>query len=237
MGISIRRRIIDAVDVRLASIQIANGFNTDAGQNVTLNQPQSGSTLPCLDIQPGSEEVDADRGRAEFRIRIEGVIEAGNLQGVEESEKLLADIVEVMTAREIDIDFINGLLVGIDPVPGDYVETESGSFLGMIANIEISSGSFNGGNAAGTMTFRRCNGRLRSGDVLQYDGEDMLTVDSILAHRMPEDLAGGGLAENIAYAGGGPLVAEEPGGTLAGAFAEFRIAYRPESGNPYAVKQ
>lgn len=235
MAYSIRQRLINAVESRLAKIRIENGFETDAGANVTLNNAQAARNFPCLDIQPGEEEIDADRNRMEFRLRIEGIIDAANETGVAASERLLADIVEAMTSREIVVSFESGSLA-VDPLPGDPVATESGSFAGVIASISLSSGAWEDGDAAGAMSFRRCAGRLRAGDTLQFEDADFMDIAGVEAILTPEALAAGDLAENVVYSGGGPLVSEEPASALAGAYAEIRIAYRHVAGNPYAIK-
>jgi len=98
MPASIRQQIIDAVETRLKTIKVANGYETDIGLNVNvwhvtdLQEPE----LPAIDIRDTSESIEVRGGNhiCTLTIEIEAKV-SGASSGVSMRD-ILADIIKAV---------------------------------------------------------------------------------------------------------------------------------------------
>ena len=96
MPTSIRQQIINAVDARLKTIKIANGYNYDLGNNVFewRDAPLSDSNLPALiyrDLSCDTEYLETHRHK--IHIEVELVIKDTLASAV---RKMIADVLKAI---------------------------------------------------------------------------------------------------------------------------------------------
>lgn len=140
MSVTVRERIIRAVGARLAGVTIANGYATDIGGNVhrAVRHHDPGG-LPAAVIWPQPEEVTRKVGgkvHLKLPIRVEGLAEYGAANPSVVSERILGDLVRIMTSRASiaavtagladDVEYAGG---GTDEYPDEETQTVGASAL------------------------------------------------------------------------------------------------------------
>lgn len=104
MSTTIRRQIITDISVKLPEVTMANGYQTDCGQNVQIVKPKiDPSDLPALVIWPMVENtIKIVHGKVliEMPVRIEGLAQFELINPAIFAEKMLGDIIQIMTSPD-----------------------------------------------------------------------------------------------------------------------------------------
>jgi hypothetical protein len=233
MSDSIRQQIIEAVVVKIAEIRIDKGYKTDMGKNVDVYKMHNPS-LPYVAVWPGLEEINREYGsnQINMNMKVEGVQEIGSGDMMELSEQILADLIENIAGIKWTLDFTSG---GTHvPSVGDTVTGETSGATAYIESITLDSGSWAGGDAAGSFTLRRKVGVFISED-LEIGGEsNVATTDGTITSSSAESTTTDDLADDIQYVSGGLEEYPESGNEVVGMSANFIIAYPITMGNPYS---
>lgn len=110
---SVRQQILAAIQARLQAIQIANGFQTDAGSLVFLGEsPQLGTDDPIAAVAIVPQDAQFGANRVEtWSIEIQGLTKADLDQPYVAIEAIVADIQKAM---ELDDRSLGGLVKYVD---------------------------------------------------------------------------------------------------------------------------
>ena len=170
--------------------------------------------------------------KKEVPVRVQGVAESGSIQAPTMAELLYADIEECILCEEHTLGFDSG---GSNTIsPGDVIVGETSSAQGLVFSVSLTSGTWAGGDAAGTFSLRRVAGTFQNDEELTASGDTgAATVNGSMSGQGPIDLVTGGLAECIALISGSILPPEE-NGVVVGVQLDFLIRYRQIAGNPYS---
>lgn len=231
---SIRDQIISAIVTRLGGILATNGYQTDCGDNVQLVRPKlDPAELPACVVWPGVEEADRQIGSGKLTLPIQ--VDLLSLHGDENPSevagRMLADVIERMTGAVWTWAFTVGTA---EISAGDTLTGATSAATAHVEAVTVSSGSWAGGDAAGTLTLRRLSGTTpTSGENLKLSGSVACTMTG-LPSGQSTITAMGGLIDEIHYAEGGVSTWPQPGDTVTAVMARFDIKYRTMAGNPYA---
>lgn len=231
---TIREQIILAVMSKLAIIRAANGYNTDIGANVqrAINKLDA-AELPACVVWPKSEESGRQYGSGihEMPIRVEGLVLHGTSNPSVVSELMSGDLIEAMAGVVWTLDFTSGGTYEIEV--GDTITGATSGATAHVAGISLSSGSWAGGDAAGTLTLRRVIGTFQGENLDVGANANVAAIAGEPVGTDPLDSTTGGLADSMEYAGGG--IDEYPEGSeqATGVITNWNIKYRTLNGDPY----
>lgn len=226
---TIREQIITAIVSKAAKIRLINGYNTDCGANVLraikLVDPDS---LPLIAVWPQPEESAREYGKTAntMPVRIDGLVLFGSDSPSEMSEKMLGDIIENILGIEWTLPFTTG---SNKIRSGDTITGVDSSATGYMCDLEVTSGTWAGGDAAGNLTLRRLSGTFQAESITSA----VVQGDSISSKSAVESTTNS-LAESIIYAGGGTDEYPDDDDISVGVSAMFNIKYITETGNPYS---
>jgi len=231
MADSIRTQIIAALKLRAADILATKGFQTSIGTNVFLARKPN-KQLPAVVVKPGRESNSPEYGEniLTMDVDVSGFMAFGSSDPELIAEKILADLLEAFTGNEIVYTFEDGeteIEVG-DTLTGD----DTGATAYVVA-VSVSSGTWLGEDAAGTVRVRRITGTGFGLEAVTVGGADAAAITGGTEYDA-NALSCGGLAESIVYTEGGAEDWPEDGQTVAGSNARLSIAYRTKTGNPYS---
>lgn len=229
---SIRWQIIESIFDQVSRIRRQNAFETEIGKNAYLTTRSAQST-PCVAVFPGVEEVSREyrENIRSMAVRVEGVVEFGDDDPVEVSEKILADIIEAMTGSRWTLAYTSG---GQNkPQVGDTVTGATSGAVSILESYTTDSGAWADGDAAGDLLLRRKIGEYMSENLDIGSEINLATTDGSVTVEGAEELVTGDLADDIVYLSGG--IEEFPGKEqlIVGMSAEFNIVFRTLIGNPY----
>jgi hypothetical protein len=167
-----------------------------------------------------------------MRIRVEALKQFGAVNPSKVSEQMLADVIECMTGKRWSIKFDSG---SYEPQSGDTITGATSAATAYVESVTRSTGTWAGGDAAGTIYFRRLTGTFQNNETVN-DGTqtNCLTIDGTATYIAPETSTCAGLADDIVYVGGGTEEYPEPPETTVGTGADFEITYTTAAGNPFA---
>jgi|GEM_PF-1188995 len=233
---TIREQIISALETRMDDIRRVRGYNTDAGKTVFRAQVNvSPDDMPCVVIFPGTEAVERASYKEQthtMEVNLQALDAFGDDNPSEVAELLLGDLIECATARKWDIDFNSG---GTEEVElGETITGATSGATGVVDAIDLDSGSWSGGNAAGTFTLRRVSGTFQNAENLNISEQNnVATTTSTASKETPETGATGGLAQDIRYIRGGTETYPSGEETHVGTSVTLEVAYKTVPGNPY----
>jgi hypothetical protein len=234
---SIREQILTNFGTRLAAITKANQYNTDMGKTVLRSHLPSidGSLCPAIGFRLDDEEnleMYHREERKELPIRVQGVDKFKTHTAAEKAELLYADICECVLADEWSLGFDSG---GTNEIAaGDTLTGETSSATALVISVSIDSGTWSGGDAAGTLTLRRMVGVFQDNEELTANAETgSATVDGNQSGTGPLTLTTGDLCEGITFSTGN-IQTPDADGTVVGVQIVFRVRYRSIAGNPYS---
>lgn len=100
MADSKRQQIVNAIDTRLKTILIANGYETNLGQKVYewRAAPVNENEMPCIIYRDENETIDITIGKHVHTLSISVDIIAAKAQNAAAMRKYIADIVKCIGA-------------------------------------------------------------------------------------------------------------------------------------------
>jgi hypothetical protein len=234
---SIREQILTAFSDRLAVILKTNQYNSDMGKTVLRSHLPAidGSYCPAIGFHLDDEENIALYHREEQKelpIRVQGVAKFKTTTAAEMAELIYADICECILGWELSLNYDSG---GTDEIsPGDTITGETSGATGLVIAVSLDSGTWAGGDAAGTFTLRRVTGNFQDNEELSVGADTgAATVDGLLSGSGPLELTTNNLAEGITFSVGNVQMPDHDG-TAVGVQIIFRVKYRSIAGNPYS---
>jgi hypothetical protein len=244
---SIREQIITAVEAKLAYILTSKGFLTECGTNIhRVRKALDQAELPACNIIPKAETPNREYGNdaMTMRLRVEALSVFGTSNPSEIAEKMLADLNECMTGRRWSMAFDSG---SYEPQPGDTITGATSIATAYVESVTRSSGTWLGGDAAGTIYLRRKIGAfIFTAAIISPSTPEVnenidcgvhtncMTTNGAATYISPETSTCAGLADDIRYAGGGADEYPEAPDTTVGVGADFDITYTTVAGNPFA---
>lgn len=247
MSDSIREQIISAIETKLAHVRTAKGYLTECGQGVhrarkSLDQAE----LPAISIFPKTESPAREYGNdaLTMRMHIEALCDfSPDTENASEiAEQILADLRECIVGRRWSMAFDSG---SWEPQPGDTITGATSGATGYVESVTLSSGTWSGGDAAGTIYLRRKTGTFVftaavppstpevNEDINCGAHTNCMTTNGAATYISPETSTCADLADDIRYAGGGVEEYPEPPDTTVGVSADFDITYSTVAGNPF----
>ena len=231
---TIREQIIQAVISKLAIIRTANGYNTEAGATVERAlQNLDPADLPGCVVWPKAETRDPDYGSGAMimPLQVEGLQLHGTDNPSVVAEQLLGDLIEAMVGIVWSLAFTSGGTYEIQA--GDAVEGVTSGASALVQAVSLASGSWAGGDAAGTLTLRRVDGTFQA-ETLNVGSEiDVATIAGAPSGTDPVSATTGDLADSINYTGGGIDEYPERSTQATGVVTNWEIRYRTLNGDPY----
>lgn len=234
---TIREQIVSAIVTRLVEITTARGYNQALGASVFRARPNvDPDDCPCVVVWPRPEDVTREFGAnvCAMEVEVQAIESFGSTDPSTLAEQMLGDLIECMTARKWSLDYDSGGVAEIEA--GDTLAGATSGATAIVDAVTLDSGTWAGGDAAGTLMLRRKSGTFQDDENLNKSGgqANIATVDGAASKETPETGATGGLANDIQYARGG--TAEYPSGedSVVGTSAVFVVTYKTMPGNPYA---
>ena len=233
---SIREKIIQAIETKLALIRTANGYHTDCGANIDrVRKKFDPDELPAIAVWPKPDTDAEPKYGSQFQtmpVQIEALKHHGTENPSKVSEKILADLMECVLGVEWSVDFTFGGTYEIEV--GDTVTGAASGATAYVAGVSLSSGSWAGGDAAGTLTLRRLSGSFGAENLNVGAQTNIATIAAAPTGTGPIDTTTGGLAEAISYESGGTNDYPDAGDGVTGVQVVFNVQYKTITGNPYA---
>lgn len=230
---TIRALILGGLYLRAGAISTDYGFATSIGDNVFRGKAP-GKALPAITINPGAEGSERNYNGVlnEMAVTVAGFLSFAPT--VDEptliAELILADLIEAFTGTEFTIGFSGGSEV---IQTGDVITGEDSGASGYVARAVVLSGSWAGGDAAGSITIRRPVEVFQTGEVIRLDSQAAAVVTTV-AGVDPLSNSTSGFADSISYAEGGAANYPDNAETVVGCSATFRIKYKTKYGDPYS---
>ncbi len=228
---TIREQIIAATTLKLADILVSNGYATGIGARVERVRPVfQPAELPAISVTPQPETAERLYGKVVCTMPV--VCEGFALHGTDNpsvvAEKILGDLIACLTGIERLLGFTSGGTYQI--MPGDVITGATSAATASVIAVTVISGTWAGGNAAGTLRLRLQSGIFQAENLNIGTHLNVATINanSILIPWL------GGLIEDIFYSGGGPEAYPESGADVTGCPATFAIKYKTLLGNPIA---
>lgn len=244
MSGSIREQIIDAIVDRMAIVREANGFATEIGAHVFRGAKRIGAeSLDAVAVfarkDAAAHEYDVDH--LTMPVDVQGVAAVADNGAETEQEraervsqiieKMLADIIEAMTGDRWTLTFTSG---SREPVAGETVTGATSSATGFVESVTLTSGTWSGGDAAGTIKIRRKSGTF-SAENLNIGAEtNVASVSATVTREAALALVTASLADGIYYQGGGLDDYPDQADKTVGVAATFNITFPVVAGNPFA---
>ncbi|MBW2342507.1 MAG: hypothetical protein JRF53_00580 [Deltaproteobacteria bacterium] len=231
---TIREQIILAVISKLAIIRTANGYNTEAGALVKRVQKKlDPPELPGVVVWPKTEDMKYDYGAGlhMMPLQVEGLKLHADVNPSVVAELLLGDLIEAMVGIVWSLSFTSGGTYEIEV--GDTIEGATGGATGYVTGVSVATGTWAGGDAAGTLTLRRVTGTFQAENLDVGTDLNVATIAGAPTGTDPVDGTAGGFAEAIEYAGGGIDEYPEGADEATGVVTNWNIKYRTLSGDPY----
>ena len=234
MSDTIREQIIAAIVTKLADIRTAKGYNTNIGQYVkrVLKEVDPGD-LPGTTVWPQPETSERKYGHSHIvtPLNLNGLVAFGAVNASVEAEKILGDLIELMTAIEWTLAYTSGGIYEIEA--GDTITGATSGATAYVGVAGLSGGSWAGGDAAGDLTLRRLVGTFEAENLNVGANSNVATIAGAPTGQDAPIVVTGGLADDIEYVAGGPESYPEAAEKTVGVPALFNIKYKTNAGDPY----
>lgn len=234
MADTIREQIIAAIATALANVRTAKGFNTECGQNVVRAAKQlDPDDLPAIVIWPGHETVSKEYSvnTCLMPLRVEGLKAFGSSNISTVAETILGDLIELMTAIIWTRTYTSGGTYQI--LAGNTITGATSGATAYVEAVSLDTGTWAGGDAAGTLTLRRVVGTFEAENLNVGANSNVATIAGGLTGQRSEAVVASGLADGIKYVSGGVEEYPEPEQIDVGVPVVFEITYRTVAGDPY----
>lgn len=243
MSDTIRERIIQAIVDRMAIIRTDNGFNTDCGANVfRAARKIDPSQLDAVTVFPRKDTATGEFGSlaVTMPVDVQALAAIGTIETETEGERaervsqliesMLGDLIEAVTGDRWSIAYTSG---SREPAAGDTITGATSAATGLVESVTLTSGSWAGGTAAGSIKFRRRVGTFEAENINIGSETNVATVGATVTRESAIALVTASLADGIYYQGGGVDDYQEAVDQTVGVSAEFNITFPVLTGNPY----
>jgi len=232
---TIREQIIANFVTKLADIRTANGYNSEAGQLVKrVRKNFDPDDIPAIGVWPLSEEAGRAYGGSEniMPMKIIALKEFGTTNPSDVAEELLGDLIECVLGIEWTLPFTSGGTYEVEV--GDTVEGVTDGAEGYVIAVDVSSGTWAGGDAEGTLTLHRVTGTFNISEDLRVGVDsNVAETDGATTGESGITTTTDDLANDIEYVEGGVDEYPEENEIVVGVFATFNVKYRTLTGDPY----
>lgn len=234
MADTIREQIIAAIVTKLADILITKGYNTDIGQNVDrVLKDVDPDDLPATTVWPQPETSERKYGYSHIvmPVNLNGLVAFGSVNASVEAEKILGDLIELMTAIRWTLPFTSGGTYTV--VAGNTIEGQGSGAVALVEFVDLTGGAWATGDAAGNLTLRRLVGTFEAEDLDVGANANVASTSGVITGQDAPTVVTGGLADDIEYKSGGTEGYPEAGDLTVGVPALFNLKYRTLAGDPY----
>lgn len=217
----------------MAIVRTANAFETDIGAAVERAKKNlDPSELPACVVWPKPETVAREYGQGRFMmpIQVEGLVLHGSTAPSTLVEQMLADLIEAVIGVTYTLAFTSG---STEIEAGDTIEGATSGATALVQSIAVTSGTWAGGNAAGTLTLRRVTGTFQAENLDVGSSTNVATIAGAPTPADPVAATTASLADSIEYAGGGADDYPEGNEQATGVITTWNVFYRTISGDPY----
>lgn len=227
--ITIREQILQLLDTELKNVTLAKGYNTNIGSTVIRGRfdvaPEEVPALvfipdPETSVHHSSHQINT------MPVTLNGFVKFGTHNPSTEAEKILGDLITVMTSPTFTLAFQNG---SAQPSIGATITGVTSSATAIIKSISTTSGSWAAGTATGTFTIRLMHSDFISETLQNAVGEYIAQSTGTLTKIEPFS----NMLNDIEYVSGEPDRLPSPGENIVKTSATFNITYAILTGNPY----
>lgn len=232
MANTIREQIILAIIARVAEIRTANGYNTDCGANaLRVKKLVDPDDLPIVTVWPQPEERTKEYGKfvCNMPIKIECIKAYGSTNPSIVAESMLGDIIENILGVEWTLPFTTG---ATEIEVGDTVVGATSAATAYVVDVDVDTGTWGGGDAAGDLLLRRKVGTFQA-ENLKVSGEVVAATTGVITGTSAIANATNSLADSIDYMEGGTEEYPDDKNISVGASATFSVKYSTNIGDPY----
>jgi hypothetical protein len=233
--LTIREQIQQLIKAELAKILTANGYTTNIGQRVVrgrydLVPPE----LPATLMLANQDTADSGYGHDvhEMPLTVAGFSTFATSQSdtsdrvARLAEQILGDIQVCLLSPRMYLAFTTGTR---EPAVGTVITGSSSGATGILESITLSSGSWAGGDAAGTLLLRMPWQDYEAETLLNSGGETLATTTGVITeYTMFSDLL-----NSVEYQRGGIDPLPDVGDDILKVSVSFSIFYATLAGNPY----
>jgi hypothetical protein len=232
---TIREQIISAIETKMAIIREDKGYQTECGKAVfRVKKEIDPDELPAVIIWPKSESATRQykADNITMPVEVQGLQLFGDTNPSIISEKILGDLKEALMGRRWELEFTSGGTY--QPQPGDEIEGASSGATAIVESIDLDSGSWAGGDAAGTLILRRLSGTFESENLDIGANSNIATTDATIVYESSEESTAGDLVDDINYQSGGTDEYPDAEQVAVGASVLVNIIYQTVAGDPYS---
>lgn len=233
--LTIRETILQLIKAELAKITTTNGYNTNIGLNpVRGRYDLFPAELPAVVMIANQDTAEMRLGHGVHSIPlvIAGFRKFPNAltdysdRAAHDSEAILGDIKTCILAPRITLAFATGAR---EPSIGSTLIGATSGATAILESISLTSGSWAGGDAAGTFSLRLPWLDYTTELVLNTGGETLASTTGAMTLIPPFS----DLLNDIEYQRGGIDPLPDPGEDIIKVTASFTVIYATLAGNPY----
>ena len=233
--LTIREQILQLIKTELAKITTANGYHTNIGLHTIRGRYDLfPSELPAVVMIANQDTAEQHLGHSvnSIPLLVEGFQTFPNAasdysdRAARAAEAILGDILTCITTQRITIDFSSGIR---EPAIGITLTGSSSGATSVLESISLSSGSWSGGDAAGTLSVRLPWLDYTTENLLNSGGETIAATTGTMT-LIPQF---SDLLNSIEYQRGGIEPLPDPGEDILKVSVSFAVYYATLAGNPY----
>ena len=235
MSTTIREQIISAIEDKLSEIRKDKGYLTDCGKSVfRVVKEINPAELDAVAVWPRKEESIREFGveKITMPVEVQGLMLFGSVTPSIISERILGDLIEALIGNKWILSFTSGGTY--QPQPGETIEGATSGASCHVEAVSVDSGSWAGGDAAGSITIRRKSGIFQAENLNIGSETNVATTDGTITHQSPENTAADDLADDIIYLSGGTDEYPEGDQLAVGAEVLINVVYSIIAGDPYS---
>jgi hypothetical protein len=233
---TIREFIIAALVTKLSEIALTNGYYTDCGQDVRRAAYYfSEADLPGISLFPLSETAAAETVGISSRVM---PVQARAVFAHDETntpsvygEKVLGDLITCLCGIEKRLAFTSGGTYAVKA--GDTVTGATSHATAVVLAVTLTSGSWAGGNAAGTLRMRTQTGTFGAENLDVGTNLNVATIAGNSSDYPAKWAATGSTKDQVIYKGGGIDDYPQPDDMVTVVTANFDVHYQTVAASPY----
>lgn len=226
MADTIRETILKKIQAALETILTTNGYLYDLGETVERGRMMwEQEERPAISILAGVETRE-DGGIYIMPVNIEAHRSwtLGENSSVV-AEAMLGILKTCILGVYITIGFSNG---SVEVYVGDELTDDGSGATGNVSSVTVSSGSWIGGDAAGTIELWGTYGEFDTSSSLEKAGAPCCDISTITYNDIYD-----GYVDSIAYRSGGPIVYPDVSGDVIITSLLIDVKYFCDANNPY----